>query len=230
MSSRREDHTLDTRAALIAAAKQLFSTLGYAGTGTEQVVVLARVTRGALYHHFGSKKELFRAVLEEMEAHLSERLLSLGEVGDLAPGQDLWDRICAGYETFIDLSLDPSYQRIVLIDGPAVLGREMWTELAEHDRVSLAVGILQRAIQEGLIDEVPTETTAHLLGAMVGEASILVAHAEDQHAARAEVGAALRRLLQGLRSKKPSPTESKAGSKRRTRTVGVAVATASEAT
>src|SRR5690348_2578258 len=111
-----------TTAALIAAARELFAERGYANVGTEEIVQRAGVTRGALYHHFkGGKEELFRAVLVQLSAELMQRVVEAAGATN-----DPFEELVAGADAFLDASMTPEIQRIVLIDGPSVLGWEVW--------------------------------------------------------------------------------------------------------
>src|SRR5262245_61399370 len=113
-----------TRAALLAAARRLFSEKGFHATSTPEVVAAAGVTRGALYHHFENKEGLFRAVFEAVEADLMAR-----EAARPSAGGDTWDRFRSAFEFFLEASAqDLEVQRIILIDGPAVLGWATWRE------------------------------------------------------------------------------------------------------
>lgn len=193
-TTRRSEHTEDTRAALLAAAHELFTEHGYTATGTEQIVRRARVTRGALYHHFRNKEDLFRAVLEDVESGLIERLAQEG-----APGADLWEQFRNGCQKFLDASLEPTVQRVMLVDGPAVLGWQAWRELELAYGFGLLRDSLRLVIEEGLLEDQPVDPLANLLAGAINEAAMLIAHAEDPETERRASGAALDRLLQGLR-------------------------------
>jgi AcrR family transcriptional regulator len=179
VNSRRAEHVQDTRAALLAAARDLFAERGYAGTGTEDIVARARLTRGALYHHFGDKAGLFRAVMQDVAGELAHRLIdrqlaSAAGPADLAAGA--WDQLRDGIQAFLDACTGSDFQRIVLIDGPAVLGHGAWTDLVEQHGLGLLRTWLQQAIDHHQIDPLPVEPLAHLLAALVGEASLYIAH------------------------------------------------------
>lgn len=193
---RQAEHASDTRAALVAAARQLFAAEGYDGTGTEQIVAEARVTRGALYHHFRDKADLFRAVMEEAAGEVALRLTGdhLDEVS-ASPLEDVW----AGASAFLDVCVDGDFQRIVLIDGPRVLGAEAWDRLVDRYGRSLLEEWLSRAVAAGDIEPVPVTALARLLIAMLTEASLAIARAHDPATTRDEMAVTLGRLLTGLR-------------------------------
>jgi AcrR family transcriptional regulator len=184
-----------TRAALIAAGRSLFAERGYEDVSSEEIVVAAGVTRGALYHHFAGKRELFAAVFEEVEAELVTRFDLSGLDGD-----DPLGVLTAAADQFLDLSLDSEVQRIALLDGPAVLGWEAWHEAEKRYGLGLIEAGLTTAIAAGQVRELPVpEVALMLLGAMM-EAAMLLTRDPDRAAARERVGAALRTLLEGLRA------------------------------
>jgi AcrR family transcriptional regulator len=186
-----------TRAALIAAARRLFGACGYAEVGTEEIVRAAGVTRGALYHHFDSKRELLAAVYEQIEAELTERIATAALSGESAADDPL-EALRLGADLFLDACLEPEVQRIVLLDAPSVLGWERWREVGARFGLGLIEGTLQAAIDAGAIAPQPVRPLAHVLMGALDEAALLVARATDEGATRAEVGATLSRLLDGL--------------------------------
>lgn len=184
-----------TRAALIEAARGLFAERGYAGVGTEEIVRAAGVTRGALYHHFDGKLELFAAVYERIEVELAERIAA----GALAANADSpLEAMRAGAEMFLAACTEPEAQRIVLLDGPSVLGWDRWREIAAEHGLGLIEASLRAAIDAGAIEAQPVRPLAHVLMGALDEAAMLVARAEDPETAQAEVKAALDLILDGL--------------------------------
>jgi AcrR family transcriptional regulator len=189
-----------TRAALIAAARLLFAERGYAGVGTEEIVRAAGVTRGALYHHFEGKRELFEAVYERIEVELAERIAAGAlEANAASP----LEAMRAGAEMFLAASTEPETQRIVLLDGPSVLGWDRWREIAGEHGLGLIEATLQAAIDDGAIDPQPVRPLAHVLMGALDEAAMLVARAEDPEKMRAEVATTLATLLDGLSRESP---------------------------
>jgi AcrR family transcriptional regulator len=184
-----------TRAKLIGAARQLFAERGYAGVGTEEIVRACGVTRGALYHHFDGKAGLFRAVFEQIEAELAERL---GKAALARP--DLWEAHLAGIELFLDACLEPEVQRIALLDAPSVLGWRTWREIEARYGLGLIKVSLEGLIEQGVIAEQPVDPLAHVILGALAEAGLYVATAEDVTEARAETAVVLRTMLEGLRS------------------------------
>jgi AcrR family transcriptional regulator len=187
-----------TRAALIAAARPLFAERGYAEVGTEEIVKAAGVTRGALYHHFGGKRDLFEAVYSAIEAELAERIAN----GALAASATApIDAMRAGAEMFLLACTEPDVQRIAILDAPAVLGWDRWREIGAEHGLGLIEATLTAAIDAGEVSEQPVRPLAHLLMGALDEAAMLVARAEDTEAMRVEVGRTLDALLDGLRAR-----------------------------
>ena len=183
-----------TRAALMATARELFAERGYAAVSTEEVVASAGVTRGALYHQFEDKAALFRAVFEEVEGELAQRL-----AGEALAHADPWEAQLAGLDAFLAACEEKEIQRIALLDAPSVLGWETWREIEARYGLGLVMAGLRNLIDLGLIPEQPVEPTAHAILGAVAEAGLYVARAGDPEAARAELSAVLRRMVEGLR-------------------------------
>jgi AcrR family transcriptional regulator len=184
-----------TRAALVAAARPLFAERGFAGVGTEEIVRAAGVTRGALYHQFRDKEDLFAAVFELLESELAQRTAAAaGASGTTDPLTEL--RV--GAEAWLDACTEPEIQRIVLLDGPAVLGWERWREIGTRYGRGLVEAVLQAAVDAGRLAPQPIRPLAHVLMGAVDEAALYVATAEDPAAARVEVGAVLDHLITSL--------------------------------
>jgi AcrR family transcriptional regulator len=191
----REEQAAATRAELLRVARELFAARGYADVGTEEIVRAAHVTRGALYHHFADKRDLFRAV----HGQLAEELLST-IVGRTAGSADAWEALTRGIKAFLDACTDPAVIRISHLDAPAVLGWAEWREVDAQHWLGVVEMALQEAMDAGLMHRRDVKPLAHmLLGAMV-EASMLIANAADPPAARQEVEAPLLALLEGLRA------------------------------
>jgi len=195
--SRREEQTEGTRAALLAAARELFSERGYAAVGTEEIVQRARVTRGALYHHFADKKDLFRGVHEQMEGELTAAIAAqLAE----AAAEDPLAGLTTGVGSFLDACTDPRLARIVLLEAPSVLGWAEWREIDERYGLGLVMAGLEGAMDAGSLRPQPVKPLAHLMLGALGEAAMVIANADDPEAARREVEPSLLGLLDGLRA------------------------------
>ena len=194
--SRKAEQSLQTRAALIGAARELFAQRGYADVGTEEIVRAAGVTRGALYHHFEGKRELFEAVYEDLERELVERVAQSAELQTSDPLEIL--RI--GAHAFLDASEDPAVQRIALLDAPAVLGWARWREIGMRYGLGVVQATLQAAVDARVIDDQPVEPLAHMILGAIDVGAMLVARADDGGKTREAVGASVTRFLDALRS------------------------------
>lgn len=199
VTSRRAEHVADTRDALLDAARQLFAERGYAAVATTEIVTRARVTRGALYHHFRDKADLFRGVMRTVAAELAERLVQEQTTWTGASTVGVWDHLRHGVQAYLDACLNSDFQRIVLVDGPAVLGPASWDTLVEEHGLGLLRDWLRQAIEEGQIDALPVDPLARLLAALIAEASLYIARSPLQTKAREETGRTLDRVLVGLR-------------------------------
>ena len=190
----QQERTRATRAALITAGRALFAQRGYAAVPAEEIVAAAGVTRGALQHQFGDKKELFRAVFEQVESELPAR------VSAAVTGQpDSWAAATAGLTAFLDACQEPEILQIALTDAPAVLGWVEWRAIEARYGLGLIQAVLEQAMTEGVIARQSVDVLAHLVLSAVIEAALLIAHASDHDTARARAERALRALLDGLR-------------------------------
>jgi len=192
---RRDQEARATRDALVQAGLDLFAERGYAEVGTEEIVARARVTRGALYHHFTDKQDLFRAVHERVERELMERVAARMEGAD-GP----WELMMAGMRSFLDACDEPAVKQIALTDAPVVLGWAEWREIDNDHGLGLARAALSGAIDAGVMRPVAVDPMAHLLVAALSEAAFVIANADHPRKARKEVERALVDLLEGLRT------------------------------
>jgi AcrR family transcriptional regulator len=189
------ERAAETRETLIAAARPLFAAHGFAEVALETIVRAAGVTRGALYHHFADKTELFAAVFERVEGEVAARM---GEAIAAANETDPVEVMRLGAGFWLDACSDPEIQRIVLVDAPGVLGWTRWNEIGNRYNIGLVQGLLTNAVETGRIPAQPIEATAlTMLGAM-REATLYVARAENHDRARAEAGAVMDRLIHAL--------------------------------
>ena len=198
--ARRADHAEDTRIAVLDAAEGLFARSGFAAATLDDVASHARVTKGAVYHHFDSKHALFRAVVDRLFQRLVDDLAKSGIDRHLKAAGDLWDAVCAAYQVRLDLvCTDEAFRRIVDQDAISVLGHDTLTEIAQSTANAALVPVLEEAIRMGLIEPMPADTVAKLMGSLVAAAGREIAAAEDSNRARLEVGQTLDTFFQGLR-------------------------------
>jgi len=187
-----------TRAKLLRAARTLFARRGYATVGTEEIVRRAGVTRGALYHQFEDKLALFHAVVEEVDGELTQRIAERALSFD-----DRFEGLREGFSLWLDACADPTVQRIILQDAPAVLGWEAWRELGERYGLGVVMIGLQLAMDEGEIEPQPVRALAHIVVGALEEAALYVSRADDPVAARADMDVVVGRMLDGLRARPP---------------------------
>jgi AcrR family transcriptional regulator len=183
-----------TRAKLLKVARKLFAKHGYASVGTEEVVKRAGVTRGALYHQFEDKKDLFRAVYEQVEQEMFDKV-----VARASTESDPVEELKQGARYWLELCLEPEVQRIVLLDAPAVLGWHEWREVGGQWGIQLIESALAGLMELGAIDRQPVSPLAHVLMGALDEAALYVAEAEDSAAAGAEMAQVLERMIDTLR-------------------------------
>jgi AcrR family transcriptional regulator len=196
VTSRKAEQSDATRGTLLSAARSLFTEHGYAATSTNEIADRAGVTRGALYHHFAAKDDLFRAVFEQLEAEIAEHVAR-----EALAGPDPLEQLRLGCRAFLDACLDPAVQRIVLLEGPGVLGWEIWQEIEERYGYGLVATGVEAAIAAGVFEQQPVEPLAHVLFGALAESGLVVARADDSGAARTQMEAVTDRLLDGLRAR-----------------------------
>ena len=189
------ERTAQPRAALIGAARRLFGDEGFAEVGAERIAREAGMTRGALYHQFADKTDLFAAVLEEVEADIAQRIAR--SVSGFA-ADDTVGMLLAGAGAWLDASSEPDLQRIVLLDGPAVLGWDRWREICLRHTVGLIAALLGDGMARGTLAAQPVGALTHLLVGAVDEAALYIARADDPPAARREMDVVLRWLTAAL--------------------------------
>lgn len=180
-----------TRRDLVEAGRELFVERGYFNTSIGDLVSKSGVgTRGAFYHHFKDKSELFRAVFEEIENELTLRSMAAPP-----PGADPWERLTRGLHGFLEAATEPAVQQVMLVDGPVVLGWHELRVIQEGNSIALIKEVVREAIAEGIIDDQPVRELTHMLVAALEEASLLVVHSANPVRARRQAAKILDRLL-----------------------------------
>jgi AcrR family transcriptional regulator len=194
--SRKDEYSKATRRALLRTARRLFASRGYAATSIADIVKSARVTSGALYHHFRNKKQIFQAIVEEIEKEIMEKADAAAATHD-----NPWDRLTAAIEAMFDVSMAADVQRIGFVDAPVVLGPQKAREI----EAQYGYGKLQQALKILVAKRLVRPHPIDLLGPMVlgclTEAATAVARAENPSLARKQASEILRELLGGLRGK-----------------------------
>jgi AcrR family transcriptional regulator len=194
MRSRRMDYSESTRKALVDSAVDMFTRRGYAATSLDAIARKARVTKGALYHHFSGKQALFEAAFDVVEQAAVGRLATVLDSDGTA-----WERAMRGIQSYIKSCLDPSYQRIVIHEGPVVMGWERWREAEEHYSFGLVKATIEALIAAGEVVELPVEVTARILFGALSAGATTIAGAADPKKAGAEVSQTIITVLEGMR-------------------------------
>ncbi|HVN50678.1 MAG TPA: TetR/AcrR family transcriptional regulator [Acidimicrobiales bacterium] len=198
-TDRRVAHGDATRANLVAVARRLFGEQGYAETSADEIAAAAGVTKGALYHHFDGKEDLFRAVFEQVELEISDKAAS-----EFLNLPDAWEALTRGCALWVEAYLDPAVQRIVLSDARAVLGAAEVRAVENRFGAVALRGALRKAIYAGIIERQPLRPLSQMLAGALGEACLYIADAEDPELARAEVTELIETMMSGFRVAAPA--------------------------
>lgn len=194
--SRQAQRSEATRRKLVDAGRRLFADRGFAAVGTEELVREAGVTRGALYHQFADKADLLEAIVEEIDAELTQAIAA----GAMTAATGPVEALRAGAVAFLGAVTAPDVHRIVLVDALSVLGWERWRAISLRHGLGLIETALAGGMEQGAIRTAPTRPLAHVLIGALDEAALYVVAAEDQETARTEMLAILDGILEGLRA------------------------------
>lgn len=195
-AERRDERAEETREALLTSARAAFADRGYAGSSLEDIVGPAGLTKGALYHHFGSKAGVFEAVYTAM----SQRLVEAVEAALAAAGDEPWARIFGALDAFLEASSDPAYVRVVLIDAPTTIDVVRGRAIDQDLGLDLVASLVEDLVRRGGIRPVPERMLARVLLATTGEVALTMAAAPDLESARDEGREVMVALLEGLRA------------------------------
>nr|WP_208407003.1 TetR/AcrR family transcriptional regulator [Amycolatopsis granulosa] len=178
---------------MVAAARELFAERGYQAVPADEIVRAAGVTRGALYHHYGDKQGLFRAVFEQVELEVTAEVeAAMTDAPDLATG------LLLALKAFLDACERAEVRRISLVDAPAVLGWAAWREIEAGHGLGLITTVLRQAVERGLVKPLPVEVLAQLVLSAVNEAALMITHADNPAQARSDAEQVLATWLLGL--------------------------------
>ena len=191
MRSRRESNIAATREALLSAARQHFAKAGYAATEVGRIASDAGVTTGALYHHFSSKKILFQAVAEQIEAEILVAAAA-------AEGVDPWQRLRSGFGKLIEICAAADVRRIIFVEAPQVIGPEAWREIELRYAYGATRMALERLMAAEVLRRCPVDLVARSLLALLGEAAAEVARAPGDEDVRAQVAEMMNAMLDSL--------------------------------
>jgi AcrR family transcriptional regulator len=195
--SRRQQYSASTKRALVDVAAKLFTKQGYAATSLDQVVAGARVTKGALYHHFSGKQAVYEAVFEKIESDASARIRKA-----LKGSRDPWEKALLGLRAFLEIVQDPAYQRVVIQEGPAVLGYERFREQEERSSFGLVQDMVRDVLEDSTYDlsDDMIETFSRIFFGAMSAAGQSVSSAAEPKVAVAQVETAIAFILTGLRT------------------------------
>jgi AcrR family transcriptional regulator len=182
-----------TRERLIEAAREQFGTVGYDAASLDAILAAAGVKRGALYHHFESKQELFDAVLDREVAEIAQRIAKTA-----GAASDPVESLRIGCRAWLRMALDPELQRIVLLDPPSVVGWTRWRELDELHTLGGLRRNLELIAEQGRLADGDIDLFAHMILASLSEAALLIARADKPRSALKVGEAAVETLLAGL--------------------------------
>jgi AcrR family transcriptional regulator len=198
-TSRRSEYSASTKRALVDVAAELFTEHGYAGTSLDAIVAGARVTKGALYHHFSGKQALFEAVFEQVEAEASKTISKA-----VRTTKDPWEKAVTGLREFLMVVQQPAYRRVVIQEGPVVLGYERYREQEERSTFGIVQEIVASVLASYDLEPSMVETFSRVFFGAMSAAGSAVSSAEDTQRASAEVEAAIAFILAGLRQQAES--------------------------
>ncbi len=196
--SRREQAGDATRAALVDASRALFASRGYADVSIDDITEATAVTRGALYHHFEDKRDLFQAVVEAVERDLTEEVRRKAR-----EAADPWKALESACDAYLDACLAAEVQRVVVLDAPPVLGWRVWCDIDKRHGLGIFEERLAAARDAGLVAVGSIDTAAQVLLGALNTGARVVADASEKAATRREVGQTIARILSGFRAGRP---------------------------
>lgn len=196
VKSRREEYSQATRQALIDGAVTRFAERGYAHTSLDDIAATARVTKGALYHHFGGKQALFEAALNDLSLRAMDKVVAAARTGG-----DSWAAAIRGLDTYLDECRDSTYGQVVIREGPVALGFTRWQECEQEHAYGFTEAAIRALIDEGFIEPLPVDNATRVSFGMINAAAQAIADAPEADRERVADGmkAVLHRFLEGLR-------------------------------
>jgi AcrR family transcriptional regulator len=193
VARRRAEMVEETRAKLVAAARKAFAEKGYAAASMDDLTAEAGLTRGALYHNFGDKKGLLQAVVDQIDGEMVARMRAAREAAD-----NLWQGFLDEGVAYIEMALEPEIRRIMLLDGPAILGDpSQWPN--QNACLATSTRTVQSLIEDGIAKPIDAEAAARLVNGAALNAALWIAASDDPHAVYEKAVDAFRHLVSGLR-------------------------------
>lgn len=197
---RNKEETYETIVSLIEVARRYFTERGYAASSLEEIVAEANLTRGALYHHFGNKRGLFQAVMEAIQKEIGERVEA-----EASQSENPWEQLSLGCRAFISSAVEPQTRRILLIDGPAVLGWEAWRSMDEQHSMRHLRDQLQLLQEQGYLKPIPLDALTHFLSGALNESALWIAESPNDRSIDATMSV-VTHCLSGLIDKSNFPS------------------------
>ncbi|MFD0676375.1 MULTISPECIES: TetR/AcrR family transcriptional regulator [unclassified Paenibacillus] len=192
---RNKEETTETINKIIDVARSYFTKHGYADSTLEDIANEAELTRGSIYHHFRNKKGLFHVVLESVQKEVAERIET-----EAAKSDDVWEQLLLGCRAFVAAAVEPQNKRVMLIDGPAVLGWETWRIMDEHNSMRLLRGQLQIMEQQGCLKPVSIDAMTHCLSGSLNESALWITQMPDYQQSLEATMRVISHMLTGFKS------------------------------
>lgn len=193
---RTKEETNETIQKITQVARQHFTDKGYNSAALEEIAHEAELTRGALYHHFRSKKGLFQAVLEEVQQEVARRVEA-----EAAQSEDMWEQLLLGCRAFVAAAVEPNNKRIMLLDGPSVFGWDVWREMDEQNAMRLLREQLVQMQQQGFCKDVAIEPLVHALSGALNEVALWIAQQPGEGHSLEQAMTVVELLLEGVKCK-----------------------------
>lgn len=191
---KNKEETAETIKKLVEIARVHFTEFGYANAALESIVQEAELTRGAVYHHFRNKKALFCFVLEEVQKEVAEKVEEAASKTD-----DLWQQLFEGCQAFIMAAIEPRNKRIMLLDGPAILGWEAWREMDNNHSMRLLRGQLGIMQDQGCMRSISLDVMTHFISGGLNELALWLANEASESNALEEISRLLHIFFDGFK-------------------------------
>lgn len=192
--SRRDEYSAATREALVAAAREVFAEVGFRAAALEEIAARARLTRGAVYHHYKDKSAVFDAVVCDLQAQTTARIEARAKAE-----KRVWNRLHVGMDAYLDECLRPAYRRLVIEEAPAVLGSKRYREIEEVNSLRLVTATLEALVRDRELECEDPVLLARMLEAMICEVALLLPEEQDAPALRARAHDLIEKMLSAFK-------------------------------